>query len=200
MGALAWRPLDYSPAAIDLSRLPDDKRDLINLVDRIGEALNEGRSITVDLDQDQVNRWIAAREQIWADDRLQLPPEIREPQIRFVAPDRLVVLAQAQTQFFSPIVQIDLALQASSEAAAVRCAGMRIGGVWLPESLITAALDAAGAREKLTVEVAGLTIRTANDFVWRNGNRRFAVSNLQVEDGRLRAVLRPLSRTAGYRP
>ena len=91
--ALTCRPTWYEPASIDYARLKADKRELVGLADEIGAALNGRRSIDLELYEDQINRWITARAEIWPDSQTSLEP-LRRPQITLLggnADNRLYV-------------------------------------------------------------------------------------------------------------
>jgi hypothetical protein len=65
VGLATCRPEWYAPAAIDRVQLKSDKADFANLLDRIGAALNAGEAIEFEITEHQLNRWLAARGEIW---------------------------------------------------------------------------------------------------------------------------------------
>jgi hypothetical protein len=192
-GSLLYRPAWYVPAVLDRSRLDQDNRDLVNLLDRIGVALNHGNAIDIDLDQDQVNRWIGARHE-WPEavQRLDLGP-FGDPFVVFAGEGALRLGALARLSDVSVVVSGDLRIVVESDRVALTLSAARVGAVSLPRNLMgrvsrdirTSSPEAAGLLR------SGQT-SWPNDWLWQNGKRRFRVGHCVIEAGLVRIRIEPL--------
>lgn len=157
-------------------------------------SLNEGRTVRVDFDQSQVNRWIAARDQMWVEGAIELPPSVRDPQIRFLSPSRICIAMCIDLGYISPIAQADFDFHTADDDVVLSCTGLRVGGLELPLSLFaTAAERVVRAEDIASARVIGTELRCKNQFVWRNGNRRYRIQEITIADGSLRVALEPLA-------
>lgn len=192
-GALMYRPGWYVPVPIDRGRLDSDNRDLVNLLDRIGVALNHGQSIDIELDQDQVNRWIAARDE-WPEavQRLDLGP-LTDPLVLFESEGEVRLAATVRLSDVTVVISSDVRIEVAGDRVNLRLATARVGAAPVPRSLIDRfsremRVDHPETRRLLHAGETSLP----NEWVWPNGKRRFRIDSCASESGRLRIRLESL--------
>ncbi|MBK8915862.1 MAG: hypothetical protein IPM64_14930 [Phycisphaerales bacterium] len=192
----SWRPPTYQPPAIDRARLPDDQRDLVNLLDRIGAALNEGRAITFSLEEAQLNRWLAARDELFIDSRMDLPPEVQGPQIRISERGMFELAAQFDTGFFRPVVRLGIAAKLEGDDVRVSPGSLYVGGLRLMWSGLPPGMIRTGGSTGMNLRVAGNDVLVQNRFTWSNGRRDFRVTQLDFAAGKVTVTFEPVARSA----
>jgi hypothetical protein len=190
--AVTCRPSWYEPASIDYSRLQDDKRAQLRLENEISAALNGNRPIEFDLDQAQVNRWIAARHELWPAEAPSLEP-FQRPQIVFLDGNRVRLGALLEQSGIQCVFSATFRLQPQADGLAVTCDSLHAGALPAPRRLIAKAArnltDRFGLdRQTLTEGKTTLPI----EGTWPNGKRRFRIADLTVRNGVLHVSLEPL--------
>jgi hypothetical protein len=196
--AVTCRPAWYAPQAVDYVRLPEDKRALVSTVDRISAELQGTAPVTVQVDDEQVNRWIAARHELspeeWLDAKLPdlngLPP----PHVSFLAGDRVRIAVLTERGGFGTVVSAVIRVHVLGDEVAIELDAVRLGRLPVPRSWVTEALqgwERGSIREALAPDG---TWRVPNDFVWPNGRRRFRLAAVRTSDNRLMLELDPLGR------
>lgn len=180
------RPGWYKPASIDFTRLDQDKADAINLLDAISAALNRGESIDVSLSADQVNRWLAARFDIWPDSDMAALAPLERPLVEMLADGSVRVAATADVQGWRAVVSLLFRFEASAERLVVHWTGVRIGSLPLPRELVSGAIDRLVPSEAAPLRrFDGGVSRLENRWVWPNGKACFRVERLEVSGGRV---------------
>ncbi len=187
---LVCRPSWYLPPAIDYERLEEDKREVVHLWEEIGRSLNEGRSITIELEPERVNRWLAARELIWPDDAVQLPPWCSEPFIR-VNGDHLSGAAQIEYEGQRAVVSGEGAIQVDGDVIRIHPKDISIGMVPTPLKWSETWVRDALARVDGVISVSASEIVVRNEFLWRNGKVPCRVEDINVAGGRVRVNVTP---------
>jgi hypothetical protein len=190
---LTCRPAWYNPASIDYSRLKADKRELVGLVDDIGAALNGWRAIDLELQEDQINRWITARAEIWPDSQTSLEP-LRRPQITLLDGNRVRAAASVEWAGLEPIVSCTCRFELKDEQLTVICDTVRVGVLPAPRGWVAKLVGKLVASSNVVRDTngdTGLTFR--NEWVWPNGKRRFCLRRLEVSAGRAAVRLEPIT-------
>ncbi len=189
--AATRRPAWYQPAPVDQTRLRDDKRDLVGLLDGIGAALNERRGIGFRLDEAQVNRWLAARAEMWPDSAIDLGP-LRDPQISFQG-DRIRAAALIENGDLRAVVSLTCRVQVSDERVVIEWESARLGALPVPRSWLSRWITSAGSGGRVVRQADGRgTVAFENDWIWPNGKRRYRLSTLRITDGAADVSLEPL--------
>lgn len=194
--ALTWtatrRPAWYQPAAVDPGRLHDDKGALAALMDEIGAALNGGRNLTFELREDQVNRWIAARAEMWPGAPAALGP-LSDPQVLFLG-DRIRIAATIAHGGVRTVVSLTGRIKVTPDSLFVECESARLGALPVPREWVAKwAAQMPLVAKHLAIRPGGdRTVSLANEWVWPNGKRRCRLGELQVLNGVARVVLEPL--------
>ena len=183
--AVTCRPGWYRPASIDRARLHTDKTALFELQDNISGALNTTRQIRVHLNQDQVNRWLAARAELEPFANVDLGP-IQHPYITFT-PDTIRAAALVDRGLYRGIVSVECHPLLTDAGLTLKFTALHAGSLpvptgWLVETFAHHLTNSPGD---------SATIRLENDFLWPNGKRRFKLCGLHIGQGELEAVLEP---------
>lgn len=186
------RPAWYQPASVNYARLADDKRDLFRWQDAISAALNGGRTIEVELAQDQVNRWLASRGEIWP----HLPPDalapFDAPQVEFLAGNRVRLAALTAIGGLRGVVSVIGAVEPGADRVRIRWEHVGVGRLAIPRRwVIDAARDtlARVLEEHGSVAEGGIELR--NEWIWHQGRPRFSIRELEITSGKARLVLQP---------
>jgi hypothetical protein len=197
-GALTYRPSWYQPRSIDYARLEDDKRVQLRLENQISAALNRNESVTIEVDQDQANRWIVARDELWPGEVPSLGP-LREPQLEFLGENRLRVGALVEQAGVEVVISGTFHFDLQPDTITVTWDHINTGALRSPRRLMAKA--ARRAARKLGGRLSAAEIEQAivdgkvtmpNDFVWPNGKRRVRIAELTIKNGKLLVKLEPL--------
>lgn len=189
---LQCRPAWYAPRSIDYHLLASDKHAQIQLENRISAALNAGESVEVVLTQELLDRWIAARHELWPGEAPSLD-SLEQPVL--VLEENGVVRAAAlytrgglrcvlSTAFRIGINERDILITPVS---------VRAGLLPAPLGFVERVLDDLAGKSRsrdFTLERRGLALR--NEWTWPNGKRLFRFSDLTISAGELRVRLEPL--------
>lgn len=186
-------PAWYHPAAIDTARLSDDKRDLTNLLDAIGGALNGERTAEIVLDEAQLNRWLAARNE------MPLPAEwsydvngIEKPQINLLGDGNLRVAATVQRGSSDYVLACLVHLDLVEGRLQLTPTDVTLGGLSLPRIVLDWATKQAAARApgKQVLDLShGVELPARG--TWPNGKRRFSLAAIEVSPGQIKLQLKP---------
>ena len=123
--AATCRPSWYRPASIDYSRLERDKHAQLQLENQISAALNKGRSIEIELEQSQVNRWIAGRAELWPGEAPSLAPFAR-PQVEFLRGRRVRVGALWERSGLAVVLSVTLHVELENGVLVISWAAVRV--------------------------------------------------------------------------
>jgi hypothetical protein len=190
--ALTCRPSWYQPLSIDYGRLQDDKRAQLRLENEISAALNRDRPIEIELDQDQVNRWIAARHELWPTEAPSLEP-FRRPQILFRDGNHVRLAALVEHSGVQAVLSATFRFDLQADRLVVTWDAVHAGALPTPRRLIAKLARELADRLRLAeqaVTEGGLTLPV--EGTWPNGKRRVRIADLSIRDGRARVRLEPL--------
>lgn len=192
---LTCRPSWYSTPQIDHNRLEEDKRALAALVDGISAELNAGRTVRVTLMQDQLNRWLTARREIW-DVWPGVPARsldlLLDPVVLIESGGRLRIAGLADWRGWRVPLAFAATLAASDGYMRVEKYDAKAGlwpipRQWIPRQLIAASRGAASQSDSGAILVE-------NEFTWPNGKVRYRVVEMRTETGAMFITLQPLNR------
>lgn len=187
------RPAWYQPRSIDYARLPADKQDAVNLLDAIGDHLNAHREIDITLDPDQLNRWIAARAEIWPDEALADLGPVDRPIVELLPGNRLRFAALVHARGLDFIASLVLHVSLESDSLRLTCERVRFGALPIPASWIDRRLDEALAdAHEVRRGERPLDFLLPNEFIWRNGRRPFRIGQIEIQPTAARIRLEPL--------
>lgn len=142
-----YTPGWYLPATV----APQEVRTLRNEIPSFGSAigghLKRGQPFRIELTDQQINRWITARSQIWPSLKYPLPPEIQDPVIAFQS-GQVIVGARYEKNGVSSVLSLGMTLDVENSGSAIliRLAGIHAGLVPVPQMFIEPAARTALAR------------------------------------------------------
>lgn len=186
--AMTCRPSWYAPRAIDYARLRQDKADLLVLQDQISAALNAGRSVEIELNAAQLNRWLAARAALW--------PElgsgwtgVDDPFVR-LEEGRVRVAVRVHGGSGGAIASATFAVDVTERELRLTCASARLGLVPIPSGWIRSALTSVDTLS--AIDGTGDQFAIENYFIWPNGKRPCKLAVVEIGESRLRLILEPV--------
>ncbi len=192
LGAATCRPAWYQPASADFSQLQSDQADLVRLADAIGRSLNAHEPIEFTLPAEQVNRWLAARRELFPDvvfpelDRLLVRPMIR------IDSNGVAAAALVDLRGWPVVMSTTLRPVLLDDAIEVELAGAHVGRLAAPQfALDQIAAAIRRAQSPPETSMASGRIRLPRRLVWPNGKCRFAISRLDFAEGRVTVQLVP---------
>ncbi|RMF75796.1 MAG: hypothetical protein D6744_13050 [Planctomycetota bacterium] len=189
--AATCRPGWYQPAVVDYARLDSDNRALVNLLDRIGVELNGGRALELRLEQDQINRWIAARDE-WPEavGRVDLG-DLRSPQVLLLSGNRARLAAMVERGGFGVVLSCDVRFELDGEKLLIYWEQFRAGLLPAPRALIEEALSRSARSSALRAAAESGRLSLPNRWVWPNGKPEFVFRAIEISDGTARIELTP---------
>lgn len=191
-GAAACRPAWFQPVALDYSRLEADQLALNRIENQVSAALNQREPAVIELTDEQVNRWLAARRELWISDPLPELERIERPFVSFLGADVLRVAALVRAGDFALVASADLGVSVRDETLRLECRRARLGALPIPTALLRRALDALAHGLPGTVSAAPAAAWEApSGFVWPNGKRPARIRALSVRQGVLRIEISP---------
>jgi hypothetical protein len=207
-------PSWYRPSPVPPGEVQRVKDDLTRTFDILSGALvHEETSFRLRFTQDQINAWLAIREQIWPETRHWLPPELSEP---FVSIDEegLRLAATYHQGGLQTVVSARLELEADTDGISARLAGVSGGALgvpqaWVRDQLLVLDATAWPVGERPRAQIGGDPlpplsrlfegIRLPNAWVWANGKRPFRIIDISFEPGAGVVTFEPLERQLSTR-
>jgi hypothetical protein len=211
-------PSWYRPLEVPPDQVQHVQADLIRTTDTLNERMVRANApFEFQISQDQVNAWLAAREEIWPLSREWLPKGLTDPFIT-IEPEALRVAASVQWGSVQTVISAQIAVSADEEQIHVRLVEVRGGSLPVPGDWIERQLvrfqqaqggrlhwpwsPQAGSDDRNTIPLGDLLkgISVPNRGVWRQLDippRPFRVIGLKLEPGLLTVTVRPLSERVG---
>jgi hypothetical protein len=190
--AVTRRPAWYHPAPIDRERLRADKAGLVGLEDEISAAVNRGQEIRFRLDEAQINRWLAARAEMWPEWLIDLG-SFQDPQVS-LGEGEIRIGATAIKGGLRTVVTLTCRVDVQADRVTVEHGGLRLGAIPVPNALISDLVRQVSANSEGTIQADKPgTVALENDWVWPNGKRRCRLRELNVSNGIAEVVLEPLA-------
>ncbi|TWT41134.1 hypothetical protein RAS1_38270 [Phycisphaerae bacterium RAS1] len=192
-GAMAWRPAWYAASPVDRARLESDKRDLAALVSNISDALNAGRPAEISLDRAQLNRWLAARRELWPD--AELPGWLSEPCVALEQPNRVQVGGLLRLGVLAAVLSVEFSVRADAAYLYINPTDAAVGSLPITTGWALTEVVARGEGQLQRITLDGRPgVKVLNEWVWPNGKVPFCIENLRITADRLSARLVPLRR------
>lgn len=190
--ALTRRPAWYQPLPVDPAWLHADKAALIGLEDEISAALNAGRPIRFELREDQLNRWLAARADMWPEAVTDFGG-LEQPWVSLVA-GTLRGAATVRRGGVRGVLVLTGRVDVTDDTITVHWDTARLGAVPIPQKWVSYALAQLPPSARVTTDegTAGM-VALRNELVWPNGRRHFRLREFQVSDGAVNIMLEPLA-------
>ena len=194
--AIAQVPSWYQPPHVGATQYQDVRDDLEAAFNRLNLAMQGDQPFDYVVNEDRLNRWIAAREQIWPGLRQYVPRELQWPVVAF-REEGIVVAGIVEIGAVRSVLSVLLSVQAEPDRMVVKFVGCRLGAVPVPHWMVRRFLEAmshsapSGSIGPPRDLLKGLVLE--NRFDWPNGARRFRIRAVDVQSGRLVAMIHPRS-------
>jgi hypothetical protein len=185
-----YRPRWYHPAPVDRARLREDKAALVSLEEQISAALNAGQEVRFELREDQLNRWLAARGEIWPELAADLGP-FQQPQV-LLRDGRIQVAARTRKGGLTVVAALTCSVDVTDDTLLLRYDAPRLGAIPAPRGWASGVLARLPAGSGVAVDQDAGAVAVDNDWVWPNGKRRCRLRELHIADGVATVVLEPL--------
>jgi len=199
-------PSWYEPVHIPPEQLQAVRDDLVATFDGLSHAMaNAEGPFDCRCTQDQVNAWMAAREEIWPMWRAWFPGEVTDPFVAFDATG-VRLAGTCQRAGVQTVVNVELEVVATDDGIAMKLRKVSGGGLPIPKGWIydrLAKLDRevwpAGKRTRYQFGDGRLPrlsdlfegVVFPNGWVWQNPKRRFRVTAIKFVPGEVVVTLTP---------
>lgn len=190
--AISCRPSDYRPVTLDYTRLESDKRALSDILERIGVELNHGRPVEFEIEEEQLNRWIAARRELPIDPAAFEVQGLQKPAVRLMD-GKIRLYGLAERSGWQTVISLDVSVTPSSDMIRVAPVRAAFGAAPLPGMAMDTVRDTL--KDLLTPEGAKMTadgVELPNRAVWENGERPFRFESIEIKSGKAKIKLAPL--------
>lgn len=187
--AATHRPAWYRPVAVDHDRLRDDKAALVKVEQDVSRALNAGQPLRFELREEQLNRWIAARGEMWPNLGIDLG-KLSDPMI--VLRDGAVHVGALATQAgLQGVVTMAWRIGVDGDTVRLTCSSASLGAIPLPRSTIVGNLSPLLRSGLDRVDSSGVALILANRTIWPNGKRPCRLTAVEIHDGLMTVELQP---------
>lgn len=208
---LQHKPAWYAPVEIAPQRIQSVRDDLLRTRSDLSEQMLLAKEpFEYRVSQDQLNDWLAAREDIWPLSREWLPPWMRDPMIVMDA-DGVRLAATLNDGSLRTVTSVKLAISADEEHIRLQLIEAKCGSFPVPRKFIQRQLEEL-ERQGWNLEELGVTdqsrrqlpalldgLRFPNVGMWteptvggKSIRRRFRITEVWLEPGSLVAKIRPL--------
>jgi len=201
-----YMPGWYAPARVAPQNVQETKDNLTAAFTDFSEKVNRDEPFRFALSQEQVNRWLAVREEFGPQARELFPTWLSDPVI-IMRQDRLGLAGTVSHKGFRSVVSLWWRIAPGPERVRVQLTGVRAGGLPIPHkagiALVGRFLPPADGRrrddppslvERVEQLLAGKQVE--NRFLWENGKREFRLVSLELTNGALRLTAQALPRSA----
>jgi hypothetical protein len=198
--AVARVPSWYRPPHVGAAQYQDVRDDLETAFNQLNLAMQGRQPFEYIVSEDRLNRWIAAREQIWPGLRQYVPRELQWPVVTF-RQEGIVVAGVVEIGSVRSVLSVVLSVRAEPDRMVLKLGRCRLGAVPVPHWMVrrfleamsrSATPDSPGQPRDLLKELV-----LENRFDWPNGARRFRILAVDVQPGRLVTTIHPSSARQG---
>ncbi|MBW7904116.1 MAG: hypothetical protein LC135_13750 [Phycisphaerae bacterium] len=191
--AAARRPAWYQPRSVDHARLAIDKAAAFRTVDEISAALNARQPIEFALDEAQVNRWLAARCEIWPDAELARLTPLERPLVHMLPDGTLRVAATVAAGEWRGVLALTFRFETAGDELVIHWTGVQFGALPVPRHWVSGAIDRFVPSQAAPLRAFDQgASRIPNRWTWPNGRRDFRIERLEVRAGEVLIRLAPL--------
>lgn len=199
-GWLALRTPDwYRVPVIAEAQRQQVRNNLLSAEQAMTEGLRRNQPFVYQLHQDDLNRWLAMRREIYPLAEEFIPPQWSDPFVRFDT-GRITVAGRFRHESWSTIASLDINVAFTDGDIVLTAGAVRSGSLPLPASLLGLPLGQPIDRraEKTwpgSPPIAGDLIngvRVGAKAWWKNGGYAYEVKNVTVSPGVLKFEFQPL--------
>ena len=204
VGWLAFQHIPdwYNPPQLTAAEMPAVRASLLGVYQAFTDQLARGGEFEFKLSAGTVNKWIAARADLWPDAGEMTPPWIKEPVVAFID-DRVVIAARYERDDWRAVLSAHFEVVPEGNTLVIRMVKSAAGSLPLPFALISDAVDehladVFGKDGALPFKSGALPTRMErlesvqtlldgwemeNRIYWSNGRRHFRIMELHAENG-----------------
>ena len=153
--------------------------------------MNAGQSVRFQVPDDQINRWFAARAELWPEGLLDFGGLI-DPWVSFDG-DELHAAATVQRGALRGVIVLAGRVEVRDDVVLVHCERARLGTLPIPLAWFSGALAQVRSANSAIVgwdDARTLTLR--NQWIWPNGKRNCRLREFRLSNGLADVVLEPL--------
>jgi hypothetical protein len=208
--AAAWAafrhiPSWYRPVYVPLEAEQDARDELGAAFTELSRGMGQGRPFDFIVRQDELNRWLVARDRIWPASKRWIPEQIADPMIVF---DRDEVRLAGTWRGPGPRTVLSVRFRVEMKDGRLRATvqSVRGGSLPVPLAVIKREIDRlernwADRNEPLMPEGGSIVgamegAPLPNEIPWSQPKGKFRIESLSVAPGELRARLVPMVRRA----
>lgn len=192
-------PKWYRVPHIDESQRQQVRNNLLSAEQAMTEFLRAGQTFVYQLHQDDLNRWLTMRREIYPLADEFTPPEWSDPFVRFDT-GRITVAGRFRHESWSAVASIDLNVEFKDGDIVLTAGTVRSGMLPIPVGLFGLPLDQPIDRRAEKTWPGSPPIRgdLANGVRvgarawWKNGGLEYEVTNVWVTPGVLKFEIQPL--------
>lgn len=199
-------PTWYRPPVVQPDQRQAVRNNLVNAEQAFTESLRSGGRFVYHLYQDDVNRWIAMRREIYPLIDEIAPPVLIDPVVLF-RDEEITIAGRFPIGPADVVLSVDIKPELVDDAILLRVTSVRCGSFPVPRDFGEMGL---GRRTDLEAEalwpgspamsgdfLSGFQIDT--EAWWKNGGVDYRVVGLAVRSGRLDLTIEPIGRHANAR-
>ncbi len=211
VGALTYSvlrtPSWFAPPVIaDEAARQRVRNNLVNAEQAFTQSLLAGRPFVYHVYQDDLNRWLAMRKEIYA--RVdELVPKIVDDPFIVIEPDRIMLAGRVKKSGADAVLSLELEMIFDHDAILLTAKTIRCGVVPIPIAAADLKLDFSVEADPGDIWpgsplVSGSLIkglRVGSRATWRNGGVPYRVTGLKAQSGRLDLHIEPEARQSSRR-
>ncbi len=200
----------YRPMAIPPDQRQAVRDDFVRTFDSLSEGLNTSRQpFDCRFTQDQVNAWLATREEMWPTSRNWLPRIMTDPHV-VLDGEGIRLAVKCLHRGVHTVLHVRLRAEVHQEGITLRLVRASAGSLPVPQAWVEGQLATLDARswpvgETFSTQIgdrpipplsglfAGIVI--PNEWVWQNGEQPFRITGLRFGPGEAVATFQPLARS-----
>lgn len=199
--ALVQTPGWYRPPTIPLESQQNVRNSLIAAEQAFTQNVAAGHAFVYHLYQEDLNRWLAMRREIYPRVDELFPTGISDPFV-VISPEGVTLAIRYQTPWRSTVVSMEFDVGFRDDAIVLAAKAVRCGKVRLPTNLEALKLDRKivldrngawpGSPQMQGDLLNGLRLNSRSR--WKNGGVEYRVTNLSLLPGRIDFSIEPLGR------
>jgi hypothetical protein len=190
----------YDPPVVAAADRQHVRNNLIAAEQAFTESLRANpRTFTYRIFQDDLNRWISMRREIYPLIDELAPPQLRDPFVRF-GDGTITIAGRCEAGGVDVVLSIDLIPSIEDDALLIRADALRCGSLRSPWGLDDIGLDSTVDRDREDTWPGSPRIwgdlvdglRLESHAWWKNGGIEYRVLDVWVEPGTLNLEIEPL--------
>ncbi|MBX3395053.1 MAG: hypothetical protein KF841_06760 [Phycisphaerae bacterium] len=199
--ALIKTPGWYRPPMIPPESQQKVRNSLIAAEQAFTRNVAAGHSFIYHLYQEDLNRWLAMRREIYPRVDELFPPGVSDPFV-VISPESVTLAIRYQTAWHSTVVSMEFDVVFRDDAIELAAKSVRCGNLRLPKNLEALKLDRRivldrngawpGSPQMQGDLLSGLRLDSRSR--WKNGGVEYRVTNLSLLPGRIDFSIEPLGR------